>query len=137
MSCVTWIMLFEFFVSFLSTVCCCFFIFIFLFLFLIIMSMNNLLFLFQALNGCYYMSAIVQWTHDRNPFVPNVPFLYPLKASENCKVFWCFQGVEKGALGTNTLKSDSHFADYFHQVKLLPSLVRKNSNICLDILKRK
>ena len=29
------------------------------------------------------------------PFL-NAPFLYPLKISENCKVFWCFQGVEKG-----------------------------------------
>ena len=31
-----------------------------------------------------------------NPFVPNAPFLYTLKTSENRKVFWCFQGVEKG-----------------------------------------
>ena len=31
-----------------------------------------------------------------NPFVHNAPFLYPLKTSENLKVFWCFQGVEKG-----------------------------------------
>ena len=29
-----------------------------------------------------------------NPFAPNAPFLYPLK-TENRKVFWCFQGVEK------------------------------------------
>ena len=34
-----------------------------------------------------------------NPFVPNAPFLYPLKISENCKVFWCFQRVEKGCIG--------------------------------------
>ena len=34
-----------------------------------------------------------------NPFVPNAPFLYPLKASENRKVFRCFQGVEKGCTG--------------------------------------
>ena len=27
-----------------------------------------------------------------NPFVPNATFLYPLKTSENFKVFWCFQG---------------------------------------------
>ena len=33
-----------------------------------------------------------------NPFVPNAPFLYPLKTSENLKVFWRFQEVEKGAL---------------------------------------
>ena len=33
-----------------------------------------------------------------NPFVPNAPFLYPLK-TENRKIFWCFQGVEKGCIG--------------------------------------
>ena len=33
-----------------------------------------------------------------NPFVPNAPFLYPLKTLENRKVFWCFQGVEKGCM---------------------------------------
>ena len=31
-----------------------------------------------------------------NPFVPNAPFLYRLKTSENLRVFWYFQGVEKG-----------------------------------------
>ena len=25
-----------------------------------------------------------------NPFVPNAPFLYPLKTSENPTIFWCF-----------------------------------------------
>ena len=34
-----------------------------------------------------------------NPFVPNAPFLYPLKISEKHKVFWCFKGVEKGCIG--------------------------------------
>ena len=34
-----------------------------------------------------------------NPFVPNAPFLYPSKTSENLTVFWCFQGVEKGCIG--------------------------------------
>ena len=37
--------------------------------------------------------------HFINPFIPNAPFLYPLKTSENCKVFWCFQGVDKGCTG--------------------------------------
>ena len=41
-----------------------------------------------------------------NPFVPNAPFLYPLKASENRKVF-CFQGVEKGFIGNNGLRISS------------------------------
>ena len=34
-----------------------------------------------------------------NLFLPNAPILYPLKASENHKVFWCFQGIEKGCIG--------------------------------------
>ena len=33
-----------------------------------------------------------------NPFIPNAPFLYPMKASENLMVL-CFQGVEKGFIG--------------------------------------
>ena len=39
-----------------------------------------------------------------NPFVPNALFLYPLKTSENRKVFWCFQGVEKGCIGNKWVK---------------------------------
>ena len=33
-----------------------------------------------------------------NPFVPNAPFLYPQK-TENPKVFWCFQEIDKGYIG--------------------------------------
>ena len=32
-----------------------------------------------------------------NPFVPNAPFLHPLKTSENHTVF-CFQGVGNGCI---------------------------------------
>ena len=32
-------------------------------------------------------------------FVPNAPFLYSLKISENRKVFWYVQGEEKGWIG--------------------------------------
>ena len=32
-------------------------------------------------------------------FVPNAPFLYPLRTSENCKAIWYFQGLEKGCIG--------------------------------------
>ena len=39
-----------------------------------------------------------------NLFVPNAPFLYPLKMSENRKVFGCFQGVEKGCIGNECVK---------------------------------
>ena len=38
-------------------------------------------------------------TLQLNPFVPNAPFLYPLKTSENRKV----QGVEKGCTGNDGL----------------------------------
>ena len=44
--------------------------------------------------------------HFFNLFVPNAPFLYHLKTSENRKVFWCFQGVPTGGIGNewvNTL----------------------------------
>ena len=34
-----------------------------------------------------------------NPFVPNAPFLYPEKTSENLTVFWCFWGVGKRCIG--------------------------------------
>ena len=46
----------------------------------------------------YFPITITQYPYF-NPFVPNAPFLYPLKTSENLKVFWCFQGVEKGCIG--------------------------------------
>ena len=38
-------------------------------------------------------------------FVPNPPFLYPLKASEKFTVFWCFQELEKSVLKKNGLNS--------------------------------
>ena len=34
-----------------------------------------------------------------NHFFPNALFIYPLKTLENCKVFWCFPGIEKGCIG--------------------------------------
>ena len=39
-----------------------------------------------------------------NSFVPNAPFLYPLKTSGNLKVLWYFQGVEKGCIGKEWVK---------------------------------
>ena len=38
-----------------------------------------------------------------NPFVPNAPFLYHLKISENLTVF-CFQGVQKECIGSEWVK---------------------------------
>ena len=34
-----------------------------------------------------------------NPFVPNAPFLYPMKKSETVTVSLCFQEVMKGFIG--------------------------------------
>ena len=39
-----------------------------------------------------------------NSFVPNAPFLYSLKTSENRKAFWRFQGVEKGCIGSKWVR---------------------------------
>ena len=39
-----------------------------------------------------------------NPFVPDATFVYPLKTPE--KVFWCFQGVEKGCIGNEWINHD-------------------------------
>ena len=39
-----------------------------------------------------------------NPFLPKTPFLYPLETSEDRKIFWCFQGVEKGSIGSEWVK---------------------------------
>ena len=39
-----------------------------------------------------------------NPFVPNAPFLYPLKTSEKFRVFLCFQEVENGCIGNKRVK---------------------------------
>ena len=39
-----------------------------------------------------------------NQFVPNAPFLYPLKTSKNRKAFKYFQGEEKGCIGNEWVK---------------------------------
>ena len=39
-----------------------------------------------------------------NLFIPNAPFLYSLKTSENLTVSWYFQGVEKGCIGSEWIK---------------------------------
>ena len=38
-----------------------------------------------------------------NPFIPNAPFLYPLKTSAILTVFRCFQKIEETCIGTNML----------------------------------
>ena len=50
-----------------------------------------------------------------NPLVPNAPFLYPLKTSENLSVFWCFQGVKKGCIGKEWVKETQARRNEWHQ----------------------
>ena len=53
--------------------------------------------------GFVYVMEKIRQRIDR--FVPNVPFLYPLGTSENRKIFWCFQGPEKGCIGNEWVKA--------------------------------
>ena len=76
-----------------------------------------LVFLLFTLNIFYTFSSVyivdfervnVSWTGNQfsrfssvmtfNPFLTNVPKLYPLKTPENQKVFWCFGRYEMGTL---------------------------------------
>ena len=45
-----------------------------------------------------------------NPFVPNAPFLYPLKRSENLS-FLIFSGVEKACIANEWVKMIKERAD--------------------------
>ena len=58
----------------------------------------------KIVKNFYCQIYVSKWQKYINPVVPNAPFLYPLKASENRKVFWCFQGVEKGWIGNKRVK---------------------------------
>ena len=51
-----------------------------------------------------------------NPFVPNAPFLYPLKTLEILKVF-CFQGIEKGCIGNKSVNSTNPGQNQFYRTK--------------------
>ena len=60
-----------------------------------------------------------------NPFVSNVPFLYPLKTTENRKIFWCFQLVRKGCIENkwvNLTLFGSFFRDPSSSTKLTITL---------------
>ena len=72
-----------------------------------------------------------------NPFVPNTTFLYPLKTSENCKVFRCFLRVEKRWTGNKWVKDVKNNGKSF-QVMLVIIYVNKNNiyNILKQMLSR-
>ena len=59
----------------------------------------------RIINAVIYpeQKGLSMFKRNFNPLVPNEPFLYPLKTSENLTVFWYFHGVEKSSLETNGL----------------------------------
>ena len=60
----------------------------------------------------YHIDSISVVDTPFNPFVPNVPFLYPLKTLENLKVFWYFQGAEKGYIGNEWVKEPNFYGNH-------------------------
>ena len=85
---------------------------------------NVCLFLYHKLWECFlirfHISIYNRSIYDFDPFVPNSLFLYSLKTSENRKVFWCFQGVKKGCIGSKWVNIDSvpmfHFTSIFSSI---------------------
>ena len=64
-----------------------------------------------------------------NLFAPNAPFLYHLKTSENRKVFWWFQGVEKGCIGNKWVNN------IFCKYKLIHLLKKLFNPVTHDVKK--
>ena len=63
----------------------------------------------QFLKNSYTFQLLSQYQKSGvylfNSFLPNAPFIYPLKTSENLTVFWCFQEVEYGCIGNEWVKN--------------------------------
>ena len=62
-----------------------------------------------------------------NPFVPNASFVYPLKTSENLKVFWRFQGVEKGCIGSKWVNKGLTFIVHNALISSMKESGKQNS----------
>ena len=65
-----------------------------------------------------------------NPFSTNVPFLYPLKTSENRRFSDVFRGYRKKPVTRNRLKASRQFKYLFGVSLLLPS---RKSKLCFNI----
>ena len=74
-------------------------------------------------NSMQTWSNTLQYRGILNLLVPSAPFLYPLKTSGNRKVFWCFQGVEKGCIENIWAKILSNIYDRVFLVKILNPFV--------------
>ena len=59
--------------------------------------------------GVRLLSLVFLYSGTNLTHLLNAPFLYPLKTSENHKVFWYFQWVEKESIGNEWVKRQNYF----------------------------
>ena len=81
---------------------------------------------FQIKAFCIFcISSINCFENEVNkPFVPNALFLYPLKISENRKVFWCFEETKKGRIGNKWVNVRYIILDSANVLKIILFLSR-------------
>ena len=75
---------------------------------LLITSYNLLPEKLQGGRLLFILTFFISPVHTKafSPFIPNAPFLYPLKTSENVTVFCCFQGVQIRYTGNESVKEN-------------------------------
>ena len=59
----------------------------------------------------------------------NAAFYYPVKASENCKVFWYFHAVEKGCIGSKWVNAIVAHQSTVSDLMILLSVEDKHLNV--------
>ena len=64
-----------------------------------------------------------------NPFVPNAPFLYPLKILENLKFSDVFRGVEKGCIGNKWVNGPEVLSSASDKAKMSVKNFSKDSDL--------
>ena len=67
---------------------------------------NNIIYHVMNTEKSQYRRTMSRNVASLNTFVPNAPFLYPLKTIESLMVFWCFQGMAKGCIGNELVRRD-------------------------------
>ena len=63
------------------------------------------------------------------PFVPNAPFLCPLKTSKNRKLFWCFQGLGKECIGNKKVNREGYRQSCWNLLPFSPATTRERHAI--------
>ena len=82
--------------------------------------------LFSLMGNSYHHSNLL------NIFVPNAPFFYPLKTSENLKVFLCFRGVEEACMWSEWVNTVSSRSEYFKN-SFIPNAANEWNELNADI----